>query len=170
MARPMPVLPDVPSTIVPPGRSNPARSASSIIFTAIRSLIELPGLNVSSLASTVALTSPLVRALIRTIGVPPMASRMVAQTFFTVVPFSVYRGPEGRGMHVPRAALVPVRLYLARPSEHGHAKMPRLIERPTVIDATGNRPKQIQDFAGRGNSEHSAVSAAPIASPGGWPE
>ena len=73
-------------------------------------------------------------------------------------------------MHVPRAALVPVRLYLARPSEHGHAKMPRLIERPTVIDATGNRPKQIQEFAGRVNSEHSAVSVARMVSPGGWQE
>ena len=37
--------------IVPPGFSRPARSASSIILTAMRSLIELPGLNVSSLAS-----------------------------------------------------------------------------------------------------------------------
>ena len=38
--------------IVPPGFSLPARSASSIIRTAMRSLIELPGLNVSSLMST----------------------------------------------------------------------------------------------------------------------
>jgi len=73
-------------------------------------------------------------------------------------------------MHVPRAALVPVRLYLARPSDHGHAKMPRLIERPTVIGAAGNRPKQIQEFAGRVNSEHSAVSVARMVSPGGWQE
>jgi hypothetical protein len=46
----MPVLPDVPSMIVPPGLSFPARSASSIIWIAMRSLIELPGLNVSTLA------------------------------------------------------------------------------------------------------------------------
>ena len=50
MASPMPVLPDVPSMIVPPGLSFPDFSASSIIFTAIRSLIELPGLVVSILA------------------------------------------------------------------------------------------------------------------------
>ena len=39
------MLPDVPSMIVPPGFSSPVRSASSIIWTAMRSLIELPGLN-----------------------------------------------------------------------------------------------------------------------------
>ena len=55
--------------IVPPGLSLPARSASSIIRTAMRSLIELPGLNVSTLASTVALTTPRVMRLIRTSGV-----------------------------------------------------------------------------------------------------
>ena len=36
--------------IVPPGLSAPLFSASSIIFTAMRSLIELPGLVVSILA------------------------------------------------------------------------------------------------------------------------
>ena len=80
----MPVLPDVPSMIVPPGLSSPARSASSIILTAMRSLIELPGLNVSTLARTVPLMTPLVIVLMRTIGVWPMASRMVSQIFFTL--------------------------------------------------------------------------------------
>ena len=77
----MPVLPDVPSTIVPPGLSFPDRSASAIIFTAMRSLIELPGLNVSSFTSTVASVTPRVIALMRTIGVKPIASRMLSQTF-----------------------------------------------------------------------------------------
>src|SRR5262249_39411264 len=45
-----PVLPDVGSTIVPPGPSSPRRSASSIIALAILSLTEPPGLNHSSLA------------------------------------------------------------------------------------------------------------------------
>src|SRR5687767_1295999 len=75
----MPVLPEVPSMIVAPGFNNPAFSASSIIFTAIRSLIELPGLKVSILASTVASTTPLVIELMRTNGVLPMASRMLSQ-------------------------------------------------------------------------------------------
>ena len=48
--------------------------------------------------------------------------------------------------------------------------MPRLIERPTVIQAAGTKPKQIQEFAGRVNSGHSAVSVARMVSPGGWLE
>jgi quercetin dioxygenase-like cupin family protein len=48
--------------------------------------------------------------------------------------------------------------------------MPRLIDRPTVIEAAGNKPKQIQEFAGRVNSAHSAVSVARMVSAGGWEE
>src|SRR4030095_7899459 len=80
MASPIPVLPDVPSMMVPPGFSRPRRSASSIIRTAIRSLIELPGLNVSSFARTVTPAIPRVIELMRTIGVWPMASRIVGAT------------------------------------------------------------------------------------------
>src|SRR5262245_23212391 len=81
IASPIPVLPDVPSIIVPPGFSFPSRSASSIIRTAMRSLIELPGLNVSSLTSTSASITPRVMLWMWTIGVLPMASRMVSQIF-----------------------------------------------------------------------------------------
>src|SRR5213593_744180 len=91
MASPMPVLPEVPSMIVPPGFSWPARSASSIILTAIRSLIELPGLKVSSFASTSAFTTPLVIELIRTMGVSPMASRIVAAIFLTELVYVIWR-------------------------------------------------------------------------------
>jgi mannose-6-phosphate isomerase-like protein (cupin superfamily) len=48
--------------------------------------------------------------------------------------------------------------------------MPRLIEKPTVVEAAGNKPKQIQEFVGRVNSGHSAVSVARMVSPGGWVE
>ena len=48
--------------------------------------------------------------------------------------------------------------------------MPRLIERPTVVQAAGNKPKQIQEFVGRVNSGHGAVSVARMVSPGGWVE
>jgi len=48
--------------------------------------------------------------------------------------------------------------------------MPRLIERPTVIDCVGTKPKQIQEFAGRVNSGHAAVSVARMISPSGWEE
>ena len=48
--------------------------------------------------------------------------------------------------------------------------MPRLIEKPTVIDCVGTKPKQIQEFAGRVNSGHSTASVARMISPGGWAE
>lgn len=48
--------------------------------------------------------------------------------------------------------------------------MPRLIETPTVVQAAGNKPKQIQEFVGRVNSGHDAVSVARMVSPGGWVE
>lgn len=48
--------------------------------------------------------------------------------------------------------------------------MPRLIEQPTVIQAAGNKPKQIEEFAGRVNSGHAAVSVARMISPEGWTE
>jgi hypothetical protein len=77
MASPMPVLPDVPSMMVPPGFSRPVRSASSIIRTAMRSFSEFPGLKVSSLATTVASVTPRVIELMRTSGVLPIVSRML---------------------------------------------------------------------------------------------
>src|SRR4051794_3229359 len=73
MARPVPVLPEVGSTIVPPGRSSPSRSAASIIAIAARSLIEPPGLRASTLA-TICGVSPAPRRDRRTSGVSPMAS------------------------------------------------------------------------------------------------
>ncbi|MCZ6756453.1 MAG: cupin [Gemmatimonadetes bacterium] len=48
--------------------------------------------------------------------------------------------------------------------------MPRLIEQPTVIPCVGNKPKRIQEFAGRVNSGHENVSVAWMVSPEGWTE
>lgn len=48
--------------------------------------------------------------------------------------------------------------------------MPKLIERPTVMAAAGNKPKQIEEYAGRVNSGHSSVSVARMQSPEGWVE
>jgi mannose-6-phosphate isomerase-like protein (cupin superfamily) len=48
--------------------------------------------------------------------------------------------------------------------------MPRLIAAPTVIQAAGNKPKRIEEFAGRVNSDHDAVSVARMTSPSGWEE
>jgi quercetin dioxygenase-like cupin family protein len=48
--------------------------------------------------------------------------------------------------------------------------VPRLIEQPTVVAPAGNKPKQIQEFAGRVNSGHHTVSVARMVSPAGWEE
>jgi mannose-6-phosphate isomerase-like protein (cupin superfamily) len=48
--------------------------------------------------------------------------------------------------------------------------MPKLIQKPTVIDCVGTKPKQIQEFAGQVNSGHSGVSVARMISPSGWEE
>jgi mannose-6-phosphate isomerase-like protein (cupin superfamily) len=48
--------------------------------------------------------------------------------------------------------------------------MPRLIAAPTVIQAAGNKPKRIEEFAGKVNSGHQSVSVARMVSPEGWQE
>jgi ethanolamine utilization protein EutQ (cupin superfamily) len=48
--------------------------------------------------------------------------------------------------------------------------MPRLINQPSVIQCVGTRPKVIEEYAGRVNSGHAAVSVARMKSPAGWEE
>lgn len=48
--------------------------------------------------------------------------------------------------------------------------MPTLISAPTVVAAAGNKPKRIEEYAGRVNSGHSNVSVARMVSPQGWVE
>ncbi len=48
--------------------------------------------------------------------------------------------------------------------------MPTLISQPAVVTAAGNKPKLIQEFAGRVNSGHAGVSVARMVSPQGWTE
>lgn len=48
--------------------------------------------------------------------------------------------------------------------------MPQLIAQPKVIEAAGNKPKRIEEFFGRVNSETEAVSIARMVSPTGWLE
>ena len=48
--------------------------------------------------------------------------------------------------------------------------VPRLIAAPTVIQAAGNKPKRIEEYAGKVNSGHDTVSVARMVSPGGWQE
>ncbi len=48
--------------------------------------------------------------------------------------------------------------------------MPTLIASPAVVRAAGNKPKRIEEYAGRVNSGHTAVSVARMQSPQGWVE
>lgn len=48
--------------------------------------------------------------------------------------------------------------------------MPKLIDRPTIIEAAGNKPKIIQEFVGRVNSSEARTSIAHMKSPAGWVE
>lgn len=48
--------------------------------------------------------------------------------------------------------------------------MPRLIEKPTRIEAAGTKPKLIDEYIGRVNSATPAVSIAHMRSPAGWEE
>ncbi len=48
--------------------------------------------------------------------------------------------------------------------------MARLIPKPTVIEAAGNKPKLIEEYFGRVNSGTTAASIARMRSPGGWVE
>jgi quercetin dioxygenase-like cupin family protein len=44
------------------------------------------------------------------------------------------------------------------------------ILKPTVVQAAGNKPKQIEEFVGRVNSRTEALSIARMRSPAGWVE
>jgi quercetin dioxygenase-like cupin family protein len=48
--------------------------------------------------------------------------------------------------------------------------MARFISAPTVIPATGEPPKIIEEFVGRVNSQTTGVSIAKMTSPSGWRE
>jgi hypothetical protein len=48
--------------------------------------------------------------------------------------------------------------------------MPRLIKRPTRVEAAGNKPKLIDEYIGLVNNGESAVSIAHMRSPAGWAE
>lgn len=48
--------------------------------------------------------------------------------------------------------------------------MPKLLTKPTVIEAAGNKPKRIEEFVGRVNSDTPQLSVARMVSPPGWIE
>jgi len=48
--------------------------------------------------------------------------------------------------------------------------MAKLVDKPRVIEAAGNKPKRIEEFIGRVATETPAVSVARMRSPSGWIE
>jgi len=48
--------------------------------------------------------------------------------------------------------------------------MPKLIDAPTRIEAAGNKPKLIDEYVGRVNTDTDRLSIAHMRSPGGWIE
>lgn len=48
--------------------------------------------------------------------------------------------------------------------------MARLIEKPTVVQSAGNKPKRIEEFVGLVNTGTAGVSVARMTSPAGWLE
>ncbi|MCF8368930.1 MAG: hypothetical protein K9G76_07790 [Bacteroidales bacterium] len=48
--------------------------------------------------------------------------------------------------------------------------MAHKIEKPTIIQSAGNKPKEIKEFFGRVNTGHKNLSIAKMISPAGWTE
>ncbi len=48
--------------------------------------------------------------------------------------------------------------------------MPTLIEAPAIIEASGSKPKRIEEYAGRVRSKSEEASVARMVSPEGWVE
>ena len=48
--------------------------------------------------------------------------------------------------------------------------MARLIERPSIIQAAGNKPKEIAEYVGGVNTGDTEISVAHMTSPEGWRE
>jgi quercetin dioxygenase-like cupin family protein len=48
--------------------------------------------------------------------------------------------------------------------------MAMLIDKPTIVQAAGNKPKRIEEFVGRVNTGTAGASVARMTSPRGWVE
>ena len=48
--------------------------------------------------------------------------------------------------------------------------MPVLIDSPSIINATGTKPKRIEEFVGFVNTKNENISVAKMTSPQGWEE
>ncbi|MDA8244199.1 MAG: cupin [Elusimicrobia bacterium] len=48
--------------------------------------------------------------------------------------------------------------------------MPKFIDRPRLVEASGNKPKVIEEYIGRASSGTNTISVARMVSPAGWEE
>ncbi|MDA8130213.1 MAG: cupin [Elusimicrobia bacterium] len=48
--------------------------------------------------------------------------------------------------------------------------MPKFIDRPRLVEASGNKPKVIEEYIGRASSGTNTISVARMVSPCGWEE
>lgn len=48
--------------------------------------------------------------------------------------------------------------------------MPTHVKSPAIVEAAGTKPKRIEEYVGRVNSQTETVSVARMKSPGGWEE
>src|SRR5437762_732441 len=101
-----PVLPLLASTMVSPGRSSPSRSARSIMYLAMRALIDPEGLRYSSLTH---IPSTMTR------GVSPIASKIVPPPRRTT-PAAGSRGPAAGSRASSAAERAP--LMASMPAPH----------------------------------------------------
>jgi ethanolamine utilization protein EutQ len=72
----------------------------------------------------------------------------------------------------PRGTVEPMRVRHS-PGPHDlmiSRPMPTLIARPTRIQSAGNKPKLIDEYVGRVNSQTTSASVAHMRSPAGWLE
>src|SRR5579885_187051 len=119
----MPMLPLVGSVMIPPGRSSPCVSASQIIWKATRSFTLPPGLNISSLASTVASVAPIlsVTRFSSTMGVRPISSlASFAQRAIRLFRF-LFLFLRQQSVNHPEQLFHPERLAQEQPRLQAHA-------------------------------------------------
>ena len=107
------MLPDVGSTIVPPGLSWPDASAAAIIRNAMRSLTDPPGLKYSTLASTCDPGMPRVTERSRSSGVCPTSSLSESYTCMVVLPGDAARSIVWRKPYVEEAGAMPEAVIVA---------------------------------------------------------
>src|SRR5215471_10101927 len=109
-----PVLPLLASTMVSPGRSSPSRSARSIMYFAMRALIDPDGLRYSSLTQ---IPSTMIS------GVSPIASRTVPPARGTK--------PAAASRVAPAADRAPLMAFMTAP--YAHMRLTTLICPPSAL-------------------------------------